>query len=292
MNVSLIIRTRDEAKSIGDVLERIFKQKIDHAFEVIVVDSGSSDGTVEIAQAYDTKIFTIPASSFTYGYALNYGIERAQGSVISLLSAHCIPADDRWLTELISPLAENRADATYGRQIPIRGVNPFEEVSLDKHFPEKDGTGERVPFSNANCAFLKTMWQIRTFDEEIPGWEDYLWYSLQKARFRFLYCPESAVYHSHPFSIRNISERAYRDGRAFRIFQEKYGIDLVGITYPTFSAKIKAVIADMMKHAGFFWKRNYTKHLIMLPAVRFSVYLSYWRGMHHGVAETKKLHRI
>jgi len=77
MTISVVVRTYNEEKWIGLCLDKIFSQKVDDDIEVIVVDSQSTDRTVEIAKEYDTKIITIPKKEFTYGRSLNLGISHA-----------------------------------------------------------------------------------------------------------------------------------------------------------------------------------------------------------------------
>lgn len=278
MTISIVVRTKNEEKSIGRTLDRVSSQKIDIPVEIIVIDSGSTDTTREIAGRYTSTIFPIPSESFTFGYALNYGIERAKGAIIVNLSAHCTPTDEKWLSELITPIREGRVDAVYGRQVPVRGLNPFEEVSLHKHFPEAEQVDGRVPFSNANCAFLKTMWEEVKFDEDLPSWEDYLWYLLLKDRRRFQYSPKAAVYHSHPFSLGAVINRSFNDGKAFKMFKDRYKIDLIGEAYPTTLAKGRLFVNDMSEHVRFFARNGYLKYIFLVPIVRGMAFKAYRDG--------------
>jgi glycosyltransferase involved in cell wall biosynthesis len=277
-SVSIVIRCKNEEQFIGATLEKIFAQDISVSYEVLLIDSGSTDNTLEIARRYPVSIFSIPSESFTFGYALNYGIERAKGSIICLLSAHCMPADDRWLYELISPIIGDNADATYGCQLPIRGINPFEEVSLSRHFPEEGKASGRVPFSNANCAFLKAMWLAVKFDEQLPSWEDYLWYHLLQKEYVFVYTARAAVYHTHRFSLKKTGQRAFRDGRAFRMFKERYHIDLVNDTCPTVLSKFQTAIGNLSVHVRYFQRKGYAKYIPIIPFVILYTYVAYWRG--------------
>lgn len=276
--VSIVIRCKDEGENIGKTLDMLFNQIIDVPFEIVAVDSGSTDDTLEIVRRYTVKILTMPSSEFSYGHSLNYGIKNSFGEIICCLSAHCIPLNEKWLYELIKPILEGKAHATFGRQLPIKGINPFEEVSLYRHFSEDEGGKGRVPFSNANCAFLKEMWVERRFDEEMPSWEDYLWYLLMKGRYRFKYCPDSMVYHSHPFSMEWIKRRAFIDGQAFKLIKKKYGIDLLEGLYPGFGKKIRIFIDDVKHHLRLFKKNGYMRQMFLIPLVRLNVYKSYRKG--------------
>ena len=277
MTISIVIRAKNEEKRIGKTLEIAASQKMDVPYEIIIVDSGSTDNTREIAGRYTSRIFSIPPESFTFGYALNYGIERAAGRIIVNLSAHCLPVDDYWLARLVSPILKGKADAAYGRQVPVKGMNPFEEVSLYKHFDGEKKSG-RVPFSNANCAFLRKMWEEVRFEEKIPSWEDYLWFLHLKDRYSFKYCPEAAVYHTHSFSLRAIVRRAYNDGRAFSIFKREHDIDLLEDACPGLKNKAKLFLDDLRDHARFFQKEGYARYIFFIPFVRSCAYMAYWSG--------------
>ncbi len=277
-SISIIIRCKNEQRFIGKTLEKIFKQEIKIPFEVIVIDSGSIDRTIEIVKKYNVNFFQIPQQSFTFGYALNYGIEKASGNIICNLSAHCIPVSNLWLKRLVDPIVNSSSQATFGRQVAIKGMNAFEEVALDKHFPDRKEIKGRIPFSNANCAFLKKMWLERRFDEELPSWEDYLWYFLQKDTYTFQYCPKADVYHTHPFSIGAISSRAYRDGKALKIINKKYNIDFLEGVCPTFKTKALIFWNDMKNHIKLFKKEGYLIHIFLIPIVRFFAYKAHWEG--------------
>lgn len=279
VEVSIVIRCKNEEKFIGQTLEKVYSQKTDIPFEVIVVDSGSTDQTLAIVGAYNQiRVFCIPPESFTFGYALNCGIENSNGAIICNLSAHCIPTDDRWLEEMIDPIVKSRAHATFGRQVAIRGINRWEEIALDEAFPEHCEIKGRLPFSNANCAFLKSMWVEREFDEEVSSWEDYLWYFFMKDKYAFQYCPKGAVYHTHPFSIQSVSRRAYIDGKAFKFIKNKYGVDFLNCECPTLKTKVKILYNDIKHHVKLFIKAGHVQYIFPMPVVRFFAYKAFWKG--------------
>jgi rhamnosyltransferase len=277
-SISIIIRSKNEEQFIGQTIEKISAQEFRIPYEVIVIDSGSTDRTVEIAARYPVNLVRIPPESFTFGYALNYGIEKAKGTIIVNLSAHCVPTNSFWLEELVRPIIDSNVHATFGRQVALKGLNAFEEVVLRKVFPEDAEIKGRQPFSNANCAFLKKMWVERRFDEELSSWEDYLWYLLMKDKYAFCYCPKASVYHTHPFSIKTMTRRAYIDGKAFKLIKKKYNIDLLGGAGQSLKTKTRMFSADVRNHIKLFGQAGYRKYLVLIPLVRFLAYRAYWKG--------------
>ena len=94
--VSIVIRTKNEAKYLGKVLNLLLKQTFKN-FEIIIVDSGSTDQMLEIVKKFPIRLYKISQKDFTYGYSLNYGINKAKGKYICILSGHSIPISNNWL---------------------------------------------------------------------------------------------------------------------------------------------------------------------------------------------------
>lgn len=278
--VSIVLRSKNEEHLIGKTLDGILNQECGVDLEILLVDSGSSDKTLEIAKRFPVKIFSIPAKSFSYGFALNYGIERSSGNIICNLSAHCVPANSFWLESLIEPILKNQADACYGRQVPFKGVNPWEEYQQQKLFPDTKVSDERTAFSNANCAFRKSLWASQPFDEDLPRWEDYHWYLQLQKQYTFAYCPKASVYHSHKFNLSGYRDMCRKDGQAHAQFRTRHGIALPNPK--DFLGKTRLALQSMAAHTGFFMKEKYFKELLMVPVVITAGYLAYLEGARQG----------
>ncbi len=106
--VSIIIRTYNEARHLGAALQAVAVQAMAGRppVEVIVVDSGSTDGTREIALAAGARVIGIDKSEFTFGRSLNRGCEAARGEFLVFISGHCIPVESNWLEQMIAPFAD------------------------------------------------------------------------------------------------------------------------------------------------------------------------------------------
>ena len=204
MDVSIVIRARDEAEHLGDVLKAISRQDFAGSLEVIVVDSGSRDGTVDIARRLGCRVICIPPERFSWGFALNRGARESRGEFIVNLSAHAIPADPSWLRNLIQPFREgnSRLAAVYGRQLPLVDADPFEAVELDLWFPDWAEPRVSNSFSNANGALRRELWKQFPFDEEMMLHEDAFWaHSLARQGYHTIYQPKCRVYHNHELEV-------------------------------------------------------------------------------------------
>src|SRR2546421_10428515 len=100
-DITVIIRVRDEAASIGRCIELVRAQSPDgRSVEVLAVDSGWRDQTAAIAQGHGARVLAIAPQEFSFGGALNLGAANARGEILVALSAHAFPRDHRWLARL------------------------------------------------------------------------------------------------------------------------------------------------------------------------------------------------
>jgi rhamnosyltransferase len=215
LDVSIVIRAKNEARFIGETLEAIGRQEGVDQSEVIVVDSGSTDGTQDIVRDFPARLIEIPPATFTYGRALNVGVAAAQGNVIVSLSAHSLPAHERWLANLVRNFGDSRVAGVYARQIPRANASFFDlfgmtlsgVTSTRRRWQEKD-----MMFSNANGAFRRQVCREFPFDERLLGAEDLAWAHVVQAQgYAIVYEPGAPVYHSHRESLPHLLRRMAKD---------------------------------------------------------------------------------
>lgn len=209
--VSVIIRTYNEERWIGTCLERVFSQEFDGDFEVVIVDSYSTDKTIEIAKQYDTKILCLPYSP---GRSINYGIERSDGEYIIILSAHAIPVDSRWMHNLIRNLDDPKVAGVYGKQIPLPDCNPLDVRDTLRSFgPRREIHTEGCSFYNASSAIRRSLWKEIPFPESTESAEDPPWAKevLEKG-YAIVYDPSAAVMHSHNETLKQAYKRQWIAG--------------------------------------------------------------------------------
>lgn len=205
----IIIRTFNEEEMLPKTLSALMKQS-DKNFEIIVIDSGSTDSTVEILKkCTNIRLIEIKNTDFTYGKALNIGISALpyDTKYIALLSAHAIPYNDEWLHTLIKPMEDNQLiEGVYGKQIPWPEhlSNPIVKILATTVYPLYYGDSPIITntssfFSNANCAIRYHAWQKHPYDEKLYASEDQAWgKAIIHAGGYLAYQPEAPVYHSHP----------------------------------------------------------------------------------------------
>ncbi len=224
-DVTILIRARNEEKLLPRCLEMIFRQETRFGFEVLLIDSGSTDGTVACARRFPGVVIReIAAEAFNYGATLNEGIRLARGRYVVALSAHCVPVDGHWLQCLVEPLeGDPTIGASFGRQTPWPGCEPVERAFLESTFGKADclidGAGldanpVSVVFSNANACLRRELALAVPFPE-LPWAEDRVWaHTILRAGHRVAYAGGAAVYHSHQRTIPGYFKNGYVYGRA------------------------------------------------------------------------------
>lgn len=283
MKASIVIRAKNEARFIGQTLEMVFAQKYDEPFEVIVLDSGSIDETVAIVSRYPVRLHQIRAEEFTFGRALNLGASLATGEHVVYLSAHCIPVAEDWLALLTTPLEQECAIGSFGRQEPIKGVNPFEELELQAIFPERSDRPVMSIFSNANCAIKKAVLEKYPFDESIPFSEDYLWRRSLPEWMNTVYVPQASVYHSHPLSLRYWARRFELNGECVQYLDRVYGLSYSwGLPSDNFQKLSANWIGLMRRELNYFLENDYLSSVLMIPVYEFVRTFFYLKGLRRG----------
>lgn len=218
MTCSIIIRAFNEEKHIKRLLEGIQKQTSLVGIEVILVDSGSTDNTVNIAKDYDVKIINIKPEEFSFGKALNIGCEAATGEFLIFASAHVYPLYTDWISRLLKPFEDSKIALVYGRQVGDKSSKYSEKQLFKKWFPEVSNPNQSHPFcNNANAAIRKSLWLELPYDESLTGLEDLDWANkVLKLGYNVVYDSKATIVHVHEETPKKIFNRYYREAIAIK----------------------------------------------------------------------------
>ncbi len=220
--ISVVIRTKNEERWLGRCLTAVSLQGYS-PLELILVDNASKDGTVDIAKEFGCRVLSIDDEDFSFGGALNLGIEVAKGKFIAILSGHCIPMNEKWLACLSAAFVDERIAGVYGRQEPLPDSDPFDKRDLWTTF----GLERRVQrkdflFHNANSMIRRRVWEETPFSEEISGVEDRDWAKKVLGKgYTIVYEPSASVYHYHGIHQGRNLERAERVVRVIELMNNR-----------------------------------------------------------------------
>ncbi len=271
MLVSVVIRTLNEEQYLEELLSSIRAQESDiFSTETVIVDSGSTDRTIEIAQAYQARITYIKKEEFSFGRSLNIGCSFAEGDILVFVSGHCVPAETNWLHDLCLPLYEAKAHYSYGRQIGRDTTKFSERQVFDKYFPVYSMVPQSGHFcNNANAALLRTAWQDFQFDEELTGLEDmHLARQLVELGGLVAYVSSAPVYHIHDESWAQVRRRYEREAIALQKINPEI--------HMTFTDFLRCFVSSCLSDMGVALREKvFFKEIKDIVLFRF---LQYWGG--------------
>jgi len=260
--VSVIILTKNGGLEFAHCLAGVFAQETAWPFEVLVIDSGSTDGTLEVARRYPTRLIQIRPEEFNHGATRNLGAEHARGRYIAFLTQDAIPADAHWLSPLVVALQDVSMAGAFSRQLPKADCNIFARRALERWVA---GGTERVvkalpspaqyaamspwerfwlaTFDDVSSCIRKDVWQRFPFAQVSFG-EDIEWAKrVLEAGYRLVYEPTSRVYHSHNRSVPYEFKRTYVNHQNLH---HLFGLELI----PSLSEALTCVV----RGTGDYWR--------------------------------------
>jgi rhamnosyltransferase len=295
VDVTVIIPTLNGERYLAEVLDAIAAQDFDGSIETLVIDSGSTDATLEIVSALsEVRLHRIPNEEFGHGRTRNLGARLARGRVVVFLTQDATPAASDWLTHLIAPLDEVGVEAVVGRQIPRPHAFPLQKYDILGVFSAQgpldvptivDATGrsghdldELAFYSDVNSATHRAFLLETVPLRDVPYSEDYAFArDVLEAGYRKAYAPRGAVWHSNDMGVREY---------AARMFDEALGLRRVGQAPPRYSrvgALLRAVKGALIDTGRIVRDREYSfadrmKWLAVNPAY----HLARWNGLFHA----------
>jgi rhamnosyltransferase len=217
LKASVVVPTCNAGLAFEELLKRLCAQETDFDYEVLVVDSGSTDGTAELARRYGVRVHRIPRAAFNHGVTRNTGISLSCGEYVALIVQDALPLDTWWLAAMVENLDRDELIAgVYGRQIPrpesgalTRAlVNSWATAGLERReqFAGTSGLYRKMPprerrllatFDNVSSCLRRSVWEKIPFEQTGFG-EDLQWGTrVIEAGYKLVYEPRSAVFHSH-----------------------------------------------------------------------------------------------
>ena len=282
-NCSLVIRCYNEEQHIGRLLAGVIEQTVRNT-EIIVVDSGSTDATLSIANRYPVKIIHIRSGEFSFGRALNRGCAAATADLVVIASAHVYPVYKDWLQSLLAPFKDTDVAVVYGKQRGDENARFTEHQIYNKWFPDDSIYPQRHPFcNNANAAIRRSLWEKLPYDEELTGLEDLDWANkIMTQGKKVVYSAKAEIIHVHNETLKKVYNRYRREAIAFKNIYIHEHFNLKDF----FKLFITNVFIDYF-HAcqdGVFFK-----NIFSIPAFRLMQFLGTYKGFRQSGCISERL---
>lgn len=265
--VTVFIPTYNGGPLFEVVLDAVLNQKTEFKYEVLCIDSGSTDETLSIIAARDVRLIEIPNTWFNHGLTRNRAVAEAQGEIVCLLTQDAQPYDDGWLTRLVSNFADPEVAGAYCHQLPRENCNPFQ---MDRLRGWTHGEGEAtvkqvqtrsaydaltpmeryhlIAFDDVASSVRRSVMQEIPFERRQFG-EDVAWGKQAiLAGYKLVMDPRSVVVHSHNNSSWYEFKRVYLDHQNLN--------DLVGMHLVRTLGEVVRFTFSGTRHLGGIIRRS------------------------------------
>ncbi len=307
-SVSVVIPLWNGGARFVELLRVLGEQELAGGYELVVVDSGSTDGSAEAARAAGARLHTIPQSEFNHGGTRNLGISLSSGELICLLTQDAVPMGTGYLAALVGALQDAQVDGAYARQFPLEDCDPIlkerlrgwsasRDEPLVQSFASGDADAARAAFDalepmqrylacafdNVASAMRRSTWERHPFPERNFG-EDVAWARrvlLDGGAIAFE--PTAMVEHSHPIAIRREFKRIYRDHKNLCELFELVNVPSwssvrAGWTHQRrFYAELLDGITELSDAERKRWKRYAVPYALAETTAQFLGARSHWK---------------
>ena len=197
----MLVRVKNEIAALPAFWTALEQQTIFRRIEIIFMDSGSTDGTIEFLRSKPCDLYYLKGE-FNFGRSCNQIASLSKAQILVFLSGHVLLAQNDALEQIAELLEHAPFGAAYFRQVPNHtlGCNAYEIAHLRRRFPSGEGIirlHRPGAFSNAASAIARAAWERQPF-MEIAASEDFVWASQHlNAGGDLFYLPQLRVMHSH-----------------------------------------------------------------------------------------------
>ena len=216
--LSLVMRSKNDGPLIGATLHGVYDQDFPATVQVIHIDSGSTDRTIDVINTTNHhKLIQIRADEYIPGVVLNRGMRESSSEWVVFLNSDAEPADRRWLSELMAAAqARPMTGVAFSRQIPRHDCKAVFAHDYDRCFgPQRDSVNWDHFFSMVSCVVNRQAWKKNPFREDLQYAEDDEWSRrLKKNGWHVVFAEKSIAIHSHNYTIRQALRRCYGDSFA------------------------------------------------------------------------------
>ena len=276
-SVSVVVPTLDGGSLFVHLCRHLGALRARLGVDVLVIDSGSADGTPEHAERAGLRVHRIPGSEFGHGRTRNLGVRMAHGDVVCFLTQDVLPVSPDWPLRFAAALEDPAVAGVYGRQVP-RDASTMEMFFVALNYPahplrfDPEPGGHhprpgRVLFSNAFSAVRRELALGLPFVDDIPVSEDQAWALQALDRgYSVLYEPRAEALHAHRYTVRGLFRRTLLVGRALH----EIGVDR--------GATLGESVRFLMGEIAYFVRQGHTHRLPQLLAYEFVR----WAGFQAG----------
>lgn len=276
---TVIMRCKNSAHEIGLALTALFSQEYTD-FELLVIDSGSTDNTLDIVSAFPHRLIRISPQEYVPGRVLNRGISENSSPICVFLNSDCVLLSQHSLSRLVGAFDDPDVMAAFARQVARPEAWPWVRREYLASFPVSGVAPAWIELSLPFAALRRTAWTVQNFYDEAWGSEDTAWGHRAKERgWKIAYVPDALVMHSHNYTLRQLYGRRFIEGEADSF--------IYGNAYQPVRIILRAIAQTIRDWKADIQERSLSD-LPLAPVRRCVDAAGYLKGAYHGQKRIKE----
>ena len=277
-SVTVIMRTKDVEDIVGQTLAALYSQTVTD-FDLLVVDSGSKDRTLEIVGRYPARVISIRPEDYYPGRVLNRAIAETDGDIVVFMNSDVVALRPDTLARLLAAFSNPTTMAAFARQLVRPEAHDWVIRDYIEAYPSVGEAPVWQPYSLPLAAMRREAWQIQPFYTDAWGSEDTEWGVRARERgFEVAYVPESLVMHSHNYTLRQLSGRRFSEGEADAFIYRNHD---------SRRARVLAAIRSMANDVAFSLSRGHLFQAALAIPRRAVYHWAYFKG--RALGERRRL---
>ena len=302
--ISVIIPVKNGSATIEACLKGILSQTLNNILEIIIIDSGSTDGTLEIIKEFPIQLLQIAPEEFNHGTTRQLGVTKARGEFVVLTVQDAKPATNNWLETMYLHFQDKAVMGVCGQQIvphdldknPLEWFRPYSKpVPRIYQFVPGEFATLKGKEQHQHCGWddVNAMYRMSALIEtpffETNFAEDALWAkSALNKGYKLVYDYNSRVYHYHHHSFKFTFTRTYTVLHHTKLFfgynrwYDNFFKELLRIFY-------RAFVKKHIPEKKFFW---ISYNISMLLAQYSSSLIFKLNALFLGTTKLEKVHKF
>jgi rhamnosyltransferase len=307
--VSIVIPTYNGAKFIEEVITMIKKQTGDFSYEIVFVDCGSTDETLEIIKKNKYTVFSIDKKDFNHGLTRNFGVSKTSGEIIVVLTQDAIPADENWLRNILKYYDDEDVAGVYVRQVPRDDCDYLTKKRINESFIGRDKVvvnqiDSYIEYANLSpfqkyavtnfddvCgSFRRKFWKKNPYQKMVFGEDIRFGIDIILSGKKIVYTHEAPVIHSHNRGVIYDYKRHYL---SHLLFLDFFDLTMVPNSKVWFTATLSLIKKDLKYIWNLplsFWEKiSQTSFLVILNIVNNAAGYKAFRDFKIGKTKSYKI---
>jgi rhamnosyltransferase len=225
--VSIIYLTKDGGHLLEKSLKAIYSQEVTFDFEVIAVDSGSADGTIETLTKYPVTVYQIKPEEFNFGLTRDYGFSVAEGDLLIAISQDAVPVGTDWLKNMLSPFRDESIAAVQGVEIVPKDQSLFFWEKYRLFFYTRESKAwirdhGNIGLSFVCCAIRRKVWEENRLGTVEMNEDKVFQKKITQKGYKIILQKEAMHYHFHTYNLRTLAIRCENEGLGWKNLGQDY----------------------------------------------------------------------